>query len=217
MQAAPGTLITSWYSGSLDRKTSRPGQTRTAFSIVELLIVLVLISILAKMAITSAAASTYDQLRSTAGIVASELNYARSLAVANNSSYRFDVDVPGNRLVLRHVGADAGLNTMPLSPYRSATDPSDQHIVRLADFTGLGMLVRVMGAQAVGTTTTSVSSIEFGPYGATAQTNTSVLWLTAGLSSNRRFISVTVNPVTGLATVGAYTGVAPSGITIPTS
>ncbi len=186
-----------------------------AFSIVELLIVIVLMSILAKMAITSAAASTYDQLRSTANILAGELNYGRSLAVGNNSTYRFDVDVPGNRFVMRHTGSDSTLNTLPKTPFRLASDPSDQHIVRLADLPRLGMQVKVLGAQAVGNSTTSISSIEFGPYGATTQANKSVLWLSAGVSTNRRYISVSVNPVTGLASVGTYTGIAPSGIVIP--
>src|SRR5262249_1018627 len=156
-----------------------------AFSIVELLIVLVLMSILAKLAITSAAASTYDQLKSTANILAGELNYARSLAVGNNSSYRVDIDVVGNRLVIRHSGTDSALNTLPKTPFRLASDPSDQHIILLSDLPQLGMDVFVLGGQAVGNTTTSISSIEFGPYGATTQANKSVLWLSAGVSVNR--------------------------------
>src|SRR3954447_19451278 len=71
---------------------------RRGFSLVELLIVIVLMSILAKMAITSAMPSNYEQLQATANIIAGELAYGRSLAVGNNSSYRFDIDVAGSRL-----------------------------------------------------------------------------------------------------------------------
>ena len=217
MQGNSGILITHRHSGWHARGPGQctPRESRSGFSLVELLIVIILVSILAKMAITSAAASTYDQLRSTANILAGELNYARSLAVGNNSSYRFDIDVPGNRLTMQHTGADATLNTLPSSPFRAPTDPSTQYIVRLAELPNLGMDVNVLGAQAVGNTTTNITSIEFGPYGATTQTNTSLLWLTAGRSASRRFINVSVNPVTGLASVGSYTGTAPSGITIP--
>jgi prepilin-type N-terminal cleavage/methylation domain-containing protein len=217
MYGNSGILMTHRHSG-LQRSGGSRGTRRDfrrAFSLVELLIVIILVSILAKMAITSAAASTYDQLRSTASILAGELNYARSLAVGNNSSYRFDVDVSGNRLVLQHSGTDITLNTLPSSPFRAPTDPTSQYIVRLAGLPNLGMDVNVLGAQAVGSSTTTITSIEFGPYGATTQTNTSLLWLTAGRSTSRRFINVSVNAVTGLASVGSYTGIAPSGITIP--
>ncbi len=198
-----------------NRSSATCRRVRPAFSLVELLIVIVLMSILAKMAITSATSSAYDQLRATANILAGELGYGRSLAVGNNSSYRFDVDVSGNRLVMRHTGADTTLNTLPNSPFRSPSDPPDQYIVALANLPRLAMPVNVLGAQSVGSTTSTITSIEFGPYGATTQSNQSVLWLTAGSGSGRRYISISVNPVTGLATVGSYTGAAPSGLSIP--
>jgi Tfp pilus assembly protein FimT len=181
-----------------------------------LLIVIVLMSILAKLAITSAASSAYEQLCGTANIIAGELAYGRSLAVGNNSSYCFDIDTTGNRLVMHCTGADATLNALPNSPFRSPSDPADQYIIRLANLPRMAMAVSLLGAQAVGSSTQSITSIEFGPYGATTQPNQSVLWLTTGLGAGRRYISISINPVTGLATVGSYTGVAPSGITIPT-
>ncbi len=94
------------------------------FSLVELLIVIVLTSILAQLAISAATPTVYDQLNSTANIIAGEMAYARSLAVGNNGSYRFDVDTANNRLVMRYTGSDSSLATLPLSPYRSSTDPS---------------------------------------------------------------------------------------------
>jgi Tfp pilus assembly protein FimT len=188
---------------------------RGAFSLVELLIVIVLTSILAQMAISAATPTAYDQLVSTANIIAGELAYARSLAVGNNGTYRFDIDLSGNRMVMRYTGSDSSLNTLPLSPYRALTDPSDQYIVALANLPRLGMPVSLLGAQSVGTTTQAITSVEFGPYGSTTQTNQSVIWLTAGVGTARRYISVSVNPVTGLASPGSFTSVAPAGMTIP--
>jgi len=195
--------------------TDKVDRCRGAFSLVELLIVIVLTSILAQLAISAATPTVYDQLNSTANIIAGEMAYARSLAVGNNGSYRFDVDTANNRLVMRYTGSDSSLATLPRSPYRSSTDPPDQYIVALANLPRLGMPVSFLGAQSVGTTTQSITSIEFGPYGSTTQSNQSVIWLTAGAGAARRFISVTVNPVTGLASPGAFTNVAPAGLTIP--
>jgi Tfp pilus assembly protein FimT len=178
---------------------------------LELLIVIVVVSILAKLTINNVNSTVYDQLTSTANLISGELAYARSLAVGNNSSYRFDIDTAGNRLVMRYTGGDPTLATLPSSPFRSPSDPPDQYIVALNSVPRLGMPVSLLGAQATGTTTTSITSVEFGPYGATTQANPSVIWLTAGSGNGQRYIPLTINPVTGLCTVGTYTAALPSG------
>lgn len=185
------------------------------FTLVELLIVLVLVSILAKMAIASATPNAYEQLSGAANIIAGEMAYARGLAVGNNSSYCFTIDTTNNRLVMKNTGSDSTLTTLPASPFRSSSDPTDQYIVALSKFPSLGMPVVLLGAQTSGTTPQSVTTIEFGPYGATTQANQTVIWLTAGAGNTRRFMSVTINPITGLSSVGTYSGTAPSGMTIP--
>ena len=125
--------------------TDKVDRCRGAFSLVELLIVIVLTSILAQLAISAATPTVYDQLNSTANIIAGEMAYARSLAVGNNGSYRFDVDTANNRLVMRYTGADSSLATLPFSPYRSTTDPPDQYIVALANLPRLGMPASLLG------------------------------------------------------------------------
>jgi Tfp pilus assembly protein FimT len=183
---------------------------------VELMIVVVLVSILAEVAITSATTNTYEQLESVAGILAGDLSYARSLAVGNNSTYCFTLDTTNNRLIMTNTGSDPTLYTLPKSPFRSPTDPSNQYIVALANLPHLGVQVALLGAQAIGSGTQSITTVEFGPYGSTTQANQSVIWLTAGVGTGRRYISISVNPVTGLSTVGSYTSVAPGGMIIPT-
>ncbi|HZZ28619.1 MAG TPA: prepilin-type N-terminal cleavage/methylation domain-containing protein [Pirellulales bacterium] len=202
-------LLLKFASGSI------AAQRRRAFSLLELLMVIVLVSILAKMVITNAVSTAYDQLHSVANIVAGELAYARGLAVGNDSTYCFTLDTTNNRLVLTYTGSDPTLATLPNSPFRSPTDASNQYTVSLSTLPSLGIPVKLLGGQAVGTTTQTITSVEFGPYGSTTQANQSVLWLTAGTGTSRRYISVTVNPVTGLSSVGTYTNAAPSGITIP--
>jgi Tfp pilus assembly protein FimT len=180
-----------------------------------MLIVIVLTSILVQMAITSASSTVYDQLRSVANVVSGELAYGRSLAVGNNTSYCFDIDPSGNRLVMHHTGADATLNTLPSSPFRSPGDPSNQAILALNNLPHMGLSVSLLGAQAVATSTQSVTTVEFNPYGNTTQAAQTVIWFTAGSGDSRRFYSVTVNPVTGLSAPGSYSSVAPAGLTVP--
>jgi Tfp pilus assembly protein FimT len=180
-----------------------------------LLIVVLLVSILAQAVITNSTAGIYDQLVAAANIISGELAYARSLAVGNNGTYCFDIDTSNNRLVMHYTGGDPTLNILPSSPFRSPTDPSDKYYVGLANFPRLGSPVTLLGAQSVGSSTQTITSVEFGPYGATTQANQSLVWLTAGSASSRRFICVAVNPVTGLATVGAFGATAPTGLTVP--
>ncbi len=193
-------------------RASASAQARRGFTLLEMLIVIVLMSIMARLLISSTAPTVYSQLSSTAGVIAGELAYARSLALGNNSTYQFNVDTTNNRLVLSHTGADTSLNTLPKSPYRSPTDPTNQYIVALANLPRLGPVVTLLGAQAMGSSTTNISSIEFGPYGQTTQANQSVIWLTAGQGARQGYISVQVNPVTGMATVGTYQMTRPAGL-----
>lgn len=225
MNVTRGTMNEISFSATADRHGDRSARIarrptfslaatapRSAYSLLELLIVIVLMGIMARLLISSSSPTLYSQLSSTAGVIAGEMAYARSLAVGNNSSYRFDVDTAGNRLILSHTGADSMLNTLPRSPYRSPTDPTNQYIVALANLPRLGVPVSLLGAQAVGSTTQNITSVEFGSYGQTTQANQTVIWLTAGAGNRQGYISVQVNPVTGMATVGTYQTTRPAGL-----
>jgi hypothetical protein len=180
-----------------------------------MLMVIVLVSILAEVAITNATTTIYEELQSVAGIIVGELAYARGLAVGNNSTYCFTLDTTNNRLVMTNTGSDSSLYTLPFSPFRSPSDPPTQYSVSLSSLPNLGVPVTLVGAQAVGSSTQPITSVEFGPYGSTTQANQTVVWVCAGVGIARRYMSICVNPVTGLSTLGTYTSVAPSGLTIP--
>jgi prepilin-type N-terminal cleavage/methylation domain-containing protein len=191
-----------------------PRHARAAFTLIELLLVLAIMGILAGVLLPSMQPAVYDQLRSTAQIVATDLAYARSLALANNSNYRITFDLSANRFLLKHSGVNAALNTLPRTPFSSASDTADQHIVDLDELPHIGPVVRLAAAATTGTTTQSAASIEFGPLGQTTNADPTTIWLMAGGGNGRRYITITVNPVTGMTFVGEYSSAGPpAGIT----
>jgi Tfp pilus assembly protein FimT len=182
--------------------------------LIELLIVLAVIGVLVGLALPSSVPSVHDQLRSTARILATDLAYGRSLAVSNSSTYKFTFDLPNNRYILRYSGSNPALRTLPNSPFSMPGDPADQHIVDLDNLPHLGAAVRLAAAAATGAAVQQVTDLEFGPLGATTRSSPTTVWLAAGRDSRTRYITVSVNPVTGLVDVGTVTSTGPpAGIT----
>jgi prepilin-type N-terminal cleavage/methylation domain-containing protein len=179
------------------------------FSLIEVLLVISLMAILAGLVLPNSSPSIHDQLQATAQIVSGDLAYGRSLAVTHNSRYRIDFDVSENRYVLSHSGSDASLDALPDSPWRNPDDPADKHVVDLDELPHLGVGVKIAAVEEAGSVSRTVGSMEFGPFGETTSSGSTVIWLAAGEGSARRYVSISVNPVTGLASIGAYTAKAP--------
>ena len=179
------------------------------FTLIELLIVVAVMGILAGLVLPRSDPSLHDQLRSAAQIVATDLDYGRSLAVTNNSQYRFTFEVDENRYTLEHSGADPALDTLPDGPFRSPDDPPDEQIVDLDELPHVGTGVRIAAVVAQGSTPPSVDDVEFGPLGTTTRTEETVVWLAAGAGPATRYMRVHVNAVTGLTSVGSYSAAGP--------
>lgn len=180
-------------------------------TLLELMIVLSVLVVLVGLVIPRSDPLLRDQLESAAQILAGDLAYARGLAVANNSSYKFTFDLTNNTYTLQHSGATSSLNTLPSSLFTSAQDTSTTHVVALSDMPHVGAPVGLSAVLASGTVSQSVSDLEFAPLGSTTRSATTVIWLYAGKGAAVRYISLSVNPVTGLATVGSYSGKGPAG------
>jgi hypothetical protein len=57
-----------------------------------------------------------------------------------------------------------------------------------------------------------VTDVEFGPLGALTRSETTFVWFAVGEGSQRLYLAVEVDPVTGLATVGELQSAQPAGI-----
>lgn len=186
--------------------------TRRGFTLIELLLAIALMGILAALVLPNANPAVHDQLLAAAQIVATDLAYARSLAVTNDSVYGFKFELDENRYVLEHNGAKAELERLPKSPFHETTGNGKKQTVDLDELPRLGSAVRllVVGTENdQGAVTERLKMIEFRELGETTESRNQVIWLTAGQAAMQRYINIQINPITGLATVGAYTAQVP--------
>ena len=171
----------------------RPLST-AGFTLVEILIVVLLMSIVAVAMMPDATPSVYDELTGVARILSADLAYGRSLAVLNDDRYQFQFDLQNNCYTLSYSGADPTLAALPPSPFQSSQDPSSQYVVRLANLPRLGIPVTLFDVQALTPEPVEATTIEFTALGATTQTQPITIWLAAGQGSAERYIFVSINP-----------------------
>jgi prepilin-type N-terminal cleavage/methylation domain-containing protein len=190
-------------------------QTSAAFSLVELLIVIALMGIVAALALPSLSPAIHEQLEGAAQVISHDLAYARGLAVSNNSSYRLTFDTSANQYVLRHSGANPALDSLPSNPFQAPGGDPTRYVVSLGELAMLGGQVQLAAIGTTGARPSPQTDLEFGPLGATTRTDPTVIWLRAGVGAAQRYISVSVNPVTGLASVGEFTSAGPPASLTP--
>lgn len=182
---------------------------RSAFSLVELMIVVATLGIVAAVVVSSSSPDAASHLQSAGAILTSDLAYARSLAVANGSKYRLTFDAAANKYTLTHSGTNAALDALPSGPMGVPSDPATQKTTELGQLPTLGTRVRLLAVQR-GSQSYTQSFVEFTSLGATSSSAATIVWLTAGSGAAQRYIAVQVNPVTGLTTCGTPTATAPS-------
>jgi type II secretory pathway pseudopilin PulG len=179
-------------------------------TLIELLLTLVFLSILATVLIPYLAADLPERLTAAAQVIAADLDYARSLAVTNGSSYRLTFDIANNQYDLRHTGANAALNTLPRSPYRQPDDPIDRQTTKLALLPLPQPCVKLAAVVQMATTPQSITAVEFNSLGGTASAYQTVIWFSCGSGNALRYACVQVDPITGLASIGSLTTALPT-------
>jgi prepilin-type N-terminal cleavage/methylation domain-containing protein len=186
------------------------------FTLIELLLVVAIIGILSALVLPNANSTTPEQLNGAAHALVSDLAWGRNLAVNHESRYRLTFDIGLDRYTLEHTGTNAALHTLPRLPTQSQSDPANQYIVSLADTPALGAsTAHLLAAGTASSLSTTTASVEFGPLGETTSSTETIVWLTAGRYGNRRYLAVSVDPVTGLAWVGDITATLPTGVANP--
>jgi prepilin-type N-terminal cleavage/methylation domain-containing protein len=204
------TAIPPWRSGA------RQGpRLRAALSLIELLIVVSLLGILAAAVLPLINPGIASQLQTTAQIVAADLAYARNLAVTNASTYRLTFDIPENRYVLRHSGANTLLHALPPSPLRKPSDPPDRQTTDLDELPRSGPRTLIAAAQ-LAPSRQSVRDVEFGALGQLTSGQPTIVYLAAGSGTSRRYLPIHVEAITGMASIGDIQSAAPpdsSGVT----
>ncbi len=179
----------------------RNGLPRAGVTLLETLLTVTLIGVFAALAVPTFSPDVHQQLESAAQTVAADLAYARGLAIARDSYYRFSFDTAGDRYTLAHSGANSTLDVLPPDPFRVSGDDPTQRVTELASLPCLTCRLRLSAVQA-GALGQGVTDLEFGPLGATTRAEETTIWLSAGEAARERFVPVSVNPVTGLARVG---------------
>jgi len=180
------------------------------FTLVELLITITVMAILVGFLLPNSNPSLPDQLCAAADIMATDLAYGRSLAILNNSTYRFTLDPTDNQYTLAYSGTNPALATLPTTPFPGLADTPTQHVVAFSEMPSLGPPVTLLSATVgSGAALQSVSTVEFGPLGQTTQVQDTLVWLSAASGAATWYITISVSAVTGLATVGTITGTGP--------
>ena len=183
--------------------------TVRGFSLIELLIVVSIMGILAGLVLTSFSPSVQDQLLGAAQIVAADVSFARDLAVTNASTYKITFDIDNDRYVLEHSGTNPTLDTLPDTPFRNPSDPPDQQITDLLSLPFGGGTIELIAALDLTPSPIAVTDVEFGELGESTRPFETQIWLASGQDEARRYISVLIHPVTGLATIGELQTQAP--------
>ena len=186
-----------------------PAEMRNGFSLIELLIVLALLGIITGAVLTHMQSTVNDQLDAAARIVASDLYYVRNLSVANNSSYRLTFEPLSSSYYFEHSGANAGLDTLPPSPHGVVADSPTRQSTNLGLGTAISTSAEVAAVRALTPSPTEVTALEFGPLGETTRSEATRIWLAAGVDDARRYVPLTINPVTGNVTIGDHTTALP--------
>jgi prepilin-type N-terminal cleavage/methylation domain-containing protein len=199
------------------RPPALPFASRPAFTLIELLLVLALMSVFTAVALTNMQPTAAENLEAAAGIVAADLAYARSLAVGNDSRYQVEFNGALEQYVLEHTGDVAAFDVLPRSPTAVAGEPPTRRTQRLADLPLAGLRVEVVGVEQIDASSeiAATAEIEFGPLGEMTASRDRTVWLSSGTGAARRYVSIRVAKVTGLADVGPLQATAPAAVEVP--
>lgn len=89
-------------------RVSRMEGVKAAFTLIELMIVLVIIGIAAAMAVPMISSASSFQIRSAANLVAADLEYAKSMAISRGQSYSVVFDAASESYQIEDLSKPVG-------------------------------------------------------------------------------------------------------------
>ncbi|MGQ9505177.1 MAG: pilus assembly FimT family protein [Thermogutta sp.] len=182
---------------------------RIAFTLIELMIVLLLMAIAAGLLIPSAAPQTEQQLRAAAYLIAAEIELGRDLAITYNSQYQLAFDLKANRVVLFGKENAGTLAQLPKDLVNNPPSDSTHRVTDLSTVPGLWGQVRIAACAEFGPTLTPKTEIVFDPTGVLESGKSFLVWLKAGNSTSARYITVVFDHSTGQVSIGSMNGTPP--------
>lgn len=187
------------------------GAARRGFTIIEVMIVIVLVSIVTALFLPQFRPSEEAQLFAAAHVAAADIQYCRNLAVTNGSQYQIEFDSTNNRYEVSHTGADSSLDSLPKSPFLidgtgGGGQPVQYQVVSQQPGSG-NVKIHEVTRDAV----SGAPQLEFSPLGALTMPGKTEVWLTVGGPGTQRFIAIEVNSTTGAVEVGSVSEFDASG------
>ncbi len=206
MIAPPRQLETSPAARGASRKSARapvfPAAGRSAFTLIELAVVVVLLAIVASILIQRTDTSVAERLEAAGAVVASDLAYVRGLAVAHGATYEITWNSARDTYQVDRIAGTGMRVAVPPPVFLSSPDPN-----RFIE--ELGALpsgpCELVGVETVTAPRQTLSSLQFGPTGVVDPPQAIRIWLAAGQGSSRLYLPVTISHPTGVASVGEVT------------
>jgi len=199
------------------RTGTRSGGLRmSGFTLIEVLMVIVVVSILIGIVIPSSRPALNEQLKATAQILRAELMMTQSEAVAMGESRSAVVD-PTNNLVffeiesggnyrdslkkktvtaLSSIGADSSLLS-------SAKNFGEGTLITIDELPHHGVPALILGATSAANPNIEQSFITYGTLGELTLGSDLTIWLGISNAHQELYLPVTVNATTGITTIGS--------------
>lgn len=157
------------------------------FTLVEMVLVVVILAIAAMMAIPFATSGTSTQLKGAATIIASDLEYAKSMAISQGQKYWVDFDENSESYSIKDVNGAIINNPVKKGFGYTVNFAADSRLNR----------VDITSADFDGTDTVGFNYLGSPFNGGDADLNSGTITLTAGGGT----MTVNVEPVTGYITI----------------
>ena len=172
---------------------------RHAFTLIEMLIVIMILAILTSVSLISTVGSGAISLDATARIVAADLRLARNHAIKFNTQYTIEFDFSTQSYEILHTGA----GTLPVPKNHLAGSGADSSkYIRTLQQQSLNLPEQIFIKQIkLKSSRSDVSDLEFGPMGGTgpARNEDTEIILSTSRNGTTFYIPITVSWITGQA------------------